>query len=146
MTTNIVTLAQQVAAQAHAGVNRADGTPFISHPAAVADRAATHYGADDFTIAAAWLHDVVEDTHITLADLANMGFPLPVLAAVDAVTTRDDEPYFDAVTRATRNVRGRIVKLCDNWHNSSTLAVFAEADRQRRHAKYARARQILLAA
>ena len=146
MTTSIITLARTIATDAHHGVFRADGDPFITHPEAVAHHAATAYGADDLTIAVCWLHDVVEDTDVTLDDLALMGIPSPVLVAVDSVTIRPGEPYLVAVARARSNSIGRIVKLCDNWHNASTLDVFPEHDRRRRATKYTEARRLLTAA
>lgn len=146
MTTHIITLARTIATAAHHGVHRADGTPFIDHPAAVAHYATIHLGADDYTIAACWLHDVVEDTALTLADLAAHGIPSPVLLTVEAVTIREGEPYLEAVARAAERRMSRIVKLSDNWHNSSTLAPFAEADRRRRASKYQEARRLLSAA
>lgn len=146
MTTSIITLASAIATEAHRDVYRADGNPFITHPEAVASHAAAHYGADDATIAACWLHDVVEDTDLSLDDLALLGIPSHVLLAVDSVTVRPDERYLAAVARARRNPMGRIVKLCDNWHNASTLDVFPEHDRRRRAAKYTQARRLLCAA
>lgn len=146
MTTNIISLARTIATDAHHDVFRADGDPFITHPEAVAHHAATAYGADALTIAVCWLHDVVEDTNVTLDDLALLGIPSPALAAIDSVTIRPGEPYLVAVARARSNSIGRIVKLSDNWHNASTLDVFPEPDRCRRATKYTEARRLLAAA
>lgn len=143
---SIIALARNIATQAHQGTTRADGTPFISHPAAVAHHAATYYNADALTVATCWLHDVIEDTDLTLTDLHQTGIPFPVLAAINAVTTQPGEPYLDAVARAWQDPIGRLVKLCDTWHNAATLAPFTERDRQRRGRKYSQARALLLAA
>ena len=70
----------------------------------------------------ALLHDVVEDTGVTLDDLAALGFPAAVLAGVDAVTRRKDakeeeEDYFDFVRRAAADPLGRQVKRADLLDN-----------------------------
>lgn len=146
MTTHIITLARTIATTAHQGVYRADGTPFIDHPAAVAHYAATQLGADDYTIAGCWLHDVVEDTHLTFDDLVRLGVPSSLVLDLDAVTIRPGEPYLHAVSRANMRTRSKDMKLADNWHNSSTLAVFADAERSRRTLKYQEGRRLLTAA
>lgn len=145
MTRSIINLARAIATTAHDGVYRADGTDYIDHPEAVAHYAETYYRADDHTIAACWLHDVIEDTDVTLDDLAAAGIPPEVLGAVDAVTIRPGEPYLAAVARAADHPLARIVKLSDNWHNTSTLTVFTEPDRRRRTTKYQQARRLLVA-
>ena len=67
-------------------------------------------------VAAAWLHDVVEDTRFTLDALAVV-FPESVMGAVDALTRRDGEPYFDYVERARGNEAACLVKISDLEHN-----------------------------
>ena len=146
MTTHIITLARTIATAAHEGVYRADGTPYIDHPAAVAHYAATQLGADDYTIAACWLHDVVEDTSLTFDDLLLLGIPSVLILDLDAVTIRPGEPYLHAVSRANMRPRSRKTKLADNWHNSSTLTVFPDAERSRRTLKYQEGRRLLSAA
>lgn len=145
MTTHIITLARAIATAAHEGVYRADGTPYIEHPAAVAHYAATQLGADDYTIAGCWLHDVPEDTHLTLDDLLHLGVPSELLPDLDAVTIRPGEPYLHGVHRASLRPRSRKMKLADNWHNSSTLTVFDHAERSRRTLKYQEGRRLLSA-
>lgn len=139
----LVTLARSIAANAHAGASRADGTPYITHPGAVAHHAATTLGAGPLTIAACWLHDTVEDTPLTLDHLGALGIPRPVLEAIDALTIRPGEHYLEAVARASADPIARAVKLCDNWHNSTTLDIFTSSDRDRRGRKYHQARSIL---
>lgn len=146
MASHIIHLARTIATEAHHGVFRADGTPYITHPEAVATYAAVHLGADDYTVATCWLHDAVEDTDLTLDALVMLGIPSPIICAIDAVTIRAGERPLDAVARAAENEMGKVVKLADNWHNSSTLDVFAPAVRRRRNAKYSQARNVLAAA
>jgi hypothetical protein len=116
--------------------------PYITHPAAVAKLLAP-YGPE--AVAAGWLHDTVEDTDATLDQLRTEGFPDAVVTAVDGVTRRENETYFDFVRRAaSTSWMSRIVKLADNVHNSSGLdqaedRLWAAGMSKR----YRRARQIL---
>jgi (p)ppGpp synthase/HD superfamily hydrolase len=96
--------------------------------------------------AAGILHDIVEDTALSLGDLADADVPAIVVAAVDAVTKRDGEPYPDLIARARDHPLGRLVKLADNWHNLSGLDELAETEpetAQRLREKYLRARAAL---
>lgn len=77
---------------------------------------------DDEGRAAAWLHDVLEDTPVTLSDLHDMGFPDVIAAAVEALTRREDETYDQYVTRlflapGEIGVLARRVKLADASEN-----------------------------
>jgi (p)ppGpp synthase/HD superfamily hydrolase len=95
------------------------------------------------------LHDVVEDTSLTLAELAGQGFPAIVVDAVDAVTRREGETYPDLIERAGAHPLGRLVKLADNWHNLSSLDELAGTDPDtaaRLRQKYLTARLALTAA
>lgn len=94
---------------------------------------------------AAVLHDVVEDTAITLDDLRTRGFPRAVVAAVDALSRRPDEPYLDFVRRAARNAVARPVKLADLRDNLDPrrLARITPARRQRLVRKYTDALRVL---
>lgn len=97
-----------------------DNSPYIGHPLAVAAivRAA---GGDDNMIAAAILHDTVEDTYVDL-DLIKMIFGDDIHDLVDALTRRDGETYFDFVRRTiAAGPRAARIKLADVVHNKSTL-------------------------
>ena len=74
---SIAELAEQIPTTAHAGQVDKAGRPYIAHPARMA--------GDEHAVAAAWLHDVVEDTEVTLTDLED-SFPALVTIAVDALT------------------------------------------------------------
>jgi hypothetical protein len=134
--------ARLLAAQAHQNSRPYGKLPYITHPAAVAKLLAP-YGPE--AVAAGWLHDTVEDTDVTLDSLRTDGFPDTVITAVDGVTRREDETYFDFVRRAsTTSWLARITKLADNTHNSSGLdqaedKLWAAGMSKR----YRRARQIL---
>lgn len=128
---------------AHLGQVDKAGRPYIEHPRAVAAALAEH---GDHAVMAGLLHDVVEDTPITLADLLAAGYPLEVVDAVDAVTRRAGESYMDMIRRAAAHPLGRLVKLADNRHNSSEerLAVLDPGNAEFLRHRYARARAVLL--
>lgn len=134
--------ASRLAEEAHAGqVDRA-GQPYTEHVFAVRDLLAVH---GDRARMAGVLHDVLEDTPLTSADLRARGCPEEVVRAVESVTRRRGEPYEDLVRRAAADPLGRLVKLADNAHNSDEerLAVLPAEQAARLRAKYARAREVL---
>ncbi|MBO4204838.1 HD domain-containing protein [Micromonospora echinofusca] len=137
--------ADALAARAHHGQVDKAGRPYIDHPRAVA---ATLAGFGDHAVMAGLLHDVVEDTGVTLHDLRAAGYPEEVVRAVDAVTRRPDEPYLDMIRRAAADPLGRLVKLADNGHNSdpARLALLPAAQAGRLRERYAEARAVLTAA
>lgn len=137
--------ADALADHAHHGQTDKAGNPYIGHVRAVAELLAPH--GDDAVIAGL-LHDIVEDTPITLDDLRTLGYPDNVVAAVDAVTRRPGEDYLDMVRRAAADPLGRIVKLADNANNSDPdrLALLDPETQAWFTAKYARARAVLLGA
>lgn len=101
-----------LAAEAHAGQLDKAGQPYILHSLRVMLRVQSLPEQ-----IAAILHDVVEDTPVTLDVLAQYGFSTEVIEAVDALTKRPDESRFDAAWRAAANPIARIVKLADNAEN-----------------------------
>jgi (p)ppGpp synthase/HD superfamily hydrolase len=136
-----------IAEDAHAAqVDKLDA-PYIHHVrrvvARVADLAPAEISVECQTAAA--LHDVVEDSRWTLEDLRAEGFPPEVVDAVDSVTKRDGEDYFDMVRRAAADPVGRWVKLADNLDNADPerAAQLSPDVRARLADKYAAARSIL---
>ena len=105
--------ALQIAAKAHEGQKEKAGQPYILHPLRVMMAVE---GEEAQTVAV--LHDVVEDTPVTLDDLRQAGFSEGVLAAVQCVTHRKDEPYADYVVRCKGNEVARRVKLADLGDNA----------------------------
>ena len=91
------------------------------------------------------LHDVVEDTSVTLEQLANEGFPATTLAAVRALTKLPGESRMEAAARAAVNPVARTVKLADNAENMdiSRIANPTEKDYARLK-EYERVRELLL--
>ena len=128
---DLVARAYELAARAHVGQRRKSGEPYITHPLAVATIVAD-LGLDEVTIAAALLHDAVEDTSCTLADL-EQEFGDELAAIVDGVT-KLDRLRFDSkeaqqaatfrkmLVAMAKDVRVLIIKLCDRLHNMRTIA------------------------
>jgi (p)ppGpp synthase/HD superfamily hydrolase len=101
-----------IAAAAHAGQVDKAGQPYILHPLRVMLRVTSEHER-----MAAVLHDVVEDTGVSLQQLIAEGFPPQVIAAVDALTKRHGESRVEAAQRASTNLIGCEVKLADNAEN-----------------------------
>lgn len=134
--------ADALAERAHAGQVDKAGLPYINHPRTVADLVREH---GDHAVMAALLHDVVEDTDVTLDQLCELGYPGQVVSAVDSVTKRDGETYMDLIRRAAANPLGRLIKLADNATNSdpARLALLDDEQRAWFTQKYAKARAVL---
>jgi len=132
----------EIAASAHAGQVDKAGQPYILHPLRVMLRVDT----PDERMAAV-LHDVVEDTSITLEQLVAEGFPAAVTEAVTALTKLPGEDRIAAAHRAAANAIARIVKLADNTENMdlSRIAKPTEKDFARLK-EYEAVRAILLKA
>ncbi|HNI35306.1 MAG TPA: bifunctional (p)ppGpp synthetase/guanosine-3',5'-bis(diphosphate) 3'-pyrophosphohydrolase, partial [Microthrixaceae bacterium] len=123
--------AYEVAERAHEGQTRRSGEPYITHPLAVATIVA-HFGLDETTIVAALLHDAVEDTNLTLDDLAERFGP-EVASLVDGVT-KLDRIHFDSkeaqqaaairkmLVAMADDIRVLVIKLADRLHNMRTIA------------------------
>jgi hypothetical protein len=105
--------ALQIAARAHEGQKDKEELPYILHPLRVMNGVT----GEEAQIVAV-LHDVVEDTAVTLDDLRQAGFSAAVLAAVLCVTHRKDQPDADYVARCKGNDIARRVKLADLEDNT----------------------------
>jgi GTP diphosphokinase / guanosine-3',5'-bis(diphosphate) 3'-diphosphatase len=132
----------EIAAKAHSGQVDKAGQPYVLHPL----RVMLSVGAVQERMAAV-LHDVVEDTSITLSDLAREGFPSEVIAAVEALTKLPGESRLDAAHRAAADAIARVVKLADVTDNMdlSRIAKPSEKDVARLK-EYEQVRLVLLAA
>jgi (p)ppGpp synthase/HD superfamily hydrolase len=129
--------ARLFAREAHAGQrNKHDGEPYIRHVERVVEHL-RKMGADDITLAIAWLHDVVEDTDSTLDDVRNV-FGDTIHDAVDALTHRRNEPRLDYYLRVGANRRALTVKMSDGRDNQDPArkAVLDPDTRSRLTLKY----------
>ncbi|MBW3668900.1 MAG: bifunctional (p)ppGpp synthetase/guanosine-3',5'-bis(diphosphate) 3'-pyrophosphohydrolase [Actinobacteria bacterium] len=137
---SLILRAHEVAAQAHLEQLRKSGEPYIHHPIAVATIVA-ELGLDDVTVAAALLHDAVEDTGVTLEDVAREFGPV-VASIVDGVT-KLDRVRFDSkeaqqaasmrkmLVAMAKDWRVLIIKLADRLHNMRTIAAMPEWKQRR---------------
>jgi len=124
---DIVTFARDFAVAAHGDQQRNGGAPYHTHPAAVADLLAEHGVRDPHVLAAAHLHDVVEDTTVTV-DQLRRAFGDRVASLVEEMTV---PPQFDSTGEAKAawmcaharlmSPDGRLLKLADRAHNLSDL-------------------------
>lgn len=106
----------RLAVQAHAGQLDRSGAPYILHPLRVMLAV-----EGEVAQMAAVLHDVVEDTPVTLEDLRQAGFPPAVVDAVDHLTRRPDEPYEAFIARIKPHALARLVKREDLRDNMNLL-------------------------
>ncbi|MCU1462437.1 MAG: (p)ppGpp synthetase, RelA/SpoT family [Acidimicrobiales bacterium] len=138
--TGLITRAYEVAQRAHADQVRKSGEAYIHHPIAVAGILAD-LGLDDVTLAAALLHDAVEDTGVTVDDVA-VEFGDEVGAIVDGVTKLDrvsfesKEDQQAATMRKmlvamAKDIRVLLIKLADRMHNMRTIAAMPEWKQRR---------------
>jgi hypothetical protein len=116
-----VAFARELATRAHEGQKRWGGEPFLSHPEAVAQAVAI-YGPE--YEAAAWLHDIIEDTAVSARDLHDHQIagklPASVVLAVELLTRCENESYLDYVVALAANPIARRVKVADLEHNLSS--------------------------
>ena len=136
---DMIEKAYNLANDAHKGVCRRSGEPYICHPLAVA-RLVLDLGMDTESIAAALLHDVVEDTPTTLDDLKS-AFGEEVALLVDGVTKLTKIQFSNIeelqaenlrkmLLAMSRDVRVMIIKLCDRLHNMRTGDAWPEQKRR----------------
>lgn len=128
---DIITKAFNFARQAHKGVRRLSGEPYIMHPIAVAQIACEEMGLGSTSICSALLHDVVEDTDYTVEDIENIFGP-KIAQIVDGLTKISGGIFGDRASAQAENfkkllltmsddIRVILIKICDRLHNMRTL-------------------------
>src|SRR5579875_2347090 len=139
-----INAAYVLAMQAHGQQYRENGDPYITHPLAVADILAS-YRLDTDSIITGLLHDVLEDTPVTLAEIVER-FGSEVAGLVDGVTkltrlelqsdrTKQAENFRKLVLAISKDIRVLLVKLADRLHNIRTLHFVQNRDRRLRIAR-----------
>ena len=142
--TDLLDAAYVLAAKAHGQQSRDNGDPYITHPLAVADILAD-YRMDAASIATALLHDVIEDTGVTRAEI-DARFGKTVGGLVDGVTkltrlelqsdrTKQAENFRKLVLAMSKDIRVLLVKLADRLHNMRTLHYVRSQERRQRIAR-----------
>ena len=126
----LITRAFQLAKDAHKGVHRKSGEPYITHPISVAQIVATEIGLGPTSIATALMHDVVEDSDYTLEDIENMFNPniarlIDGLTKISGVVSMESsmqlENYRKMLLTISDDVRVILIKLADRLHNMRTM-------------------------
>ena len=127
----IITKAFNFANQAHKGIKRRSGEPYIMHPLAVAQIVCNEIGLGSTSICAALLHDVVEDTDYTVEDIENIFVP-KIAQIVDGLTKISGGIFGDRASAQAENfkkllltmsddIRVILIKIADRLHNMRTL-------------------------
>ena len=128
---DLITKAFNFARQAHKGVRRLSGEPYIMHPIAVAQIACSEIGLGSTSICSALLHDVVEDTDYTVEDIENI-FGSKIAQIVDGLTkisggifgeqaSAQAENFKKLLLTMSDDIRVILIKICDRLHNMRTL-------------------------
>ena len=138
--TSLIVRAAETATVAHAGQLRRSGEPYVTHPIAVAGIVAD-LGLDSQTVAAALLHDAVEDTGVT-TEVIDRDFGPAVALIVEGVTKLDRLQFDSKEAQQAATVRKMLVAMADDWrvliikladrlHNMRTLSVMPEWKQRR---------------
>lgn len=124
----MIDIALAISKKAHAGQVDKAGVDYIQHPLYVASQVETEQEK-----AVALLHDVLEDSDITAADLLAYGLSNEVVTAVQTLTKKKGQSYQDYLEKVKSNNLARVVKLADLKHNSdlSRLKSVSDTDRER---------------
>lgn len=131
--------ALKISFNAHKNQVDKSGMPYVFHPFHLAEQM-----DDEYSVCVALLHDVVEDTDITIEELIIEGFPKEVINAIELMTHSDSVPYLDYVKIIKKNPIARKVKLADLMHNSDLSRLDKIDDKVlERVAKYKKAIGIL---
>lgn len=128
---DLIAKAFNFARQAHKGVRRLSGEPYIMHPIAVAQIVCSEIGLGSTSICAALLHDVVEDTDYTVEDIENM-FGAKIAQIVDGLTklsggifggqsSAQAENFKKLLLTMSEDIRVILIKIADRLHNMRTL-------------------------
>jgi len=128
---DLITKAFNFARQAHRGVRRLSGEPYIMHPIAVAQIACSEIGLGSTSICSALLHDVVEDTDYTVEDIENI-FGTKIAQIVDGLTkisggifgeqaSAQAENFKKLLLTMSDDIRVILIKIADRLHNMRTL-------------------------
>lgn len=135
--TDLTIKAMNLAYNAHHGQFDKGGVPYIFHPIHLAEEM-----DDEVSACVALLHDTVEDTAVTLEELAEI-FPREIVEAVDLLTHRDGVEYFDYVRSIRADPVAVKVKLVDLRHNGDPKRISNQGNAEKRREKYAKAWKIL---
>ncbi len=121
---SLLAVAIAIAYQAHDGQIDKAGKPYISHPLTVMAQMDT---IESKIVAV--LHDAIEDSDLTIADLVNQGFPEFIIEAIAAITKLDGELYENYISRVKSNAIALKVKIADITHNMDISRIVNPTDK-----------------
>ena len=137
--TDLTKKALKLCFEAHKDQVDKTGLPYVFHPFHLAEQM-----DDEISTVCALLHDVVEDTDLTLENLTEMGFPVEVTDVLALLTHDPDVPYIDYVKVISTNPVATKVKIADLTHNSDlTRLDVVDEYALKRGQKYAEALRLL---
>ena len=138
--TKLTKKAMKIAFEAHKNQVDKTGLPYIFHPFHLAEQM-----NDEKTVCVALLHDVAEDTDITVEQLKNEGFYDEIIDALKLLTHNKSVPYMDYVAEIKNNPTATLVKLADLKHNSDlTRLDDVDDEAKERNKKYKKAIELLM--
>jgi (p)ppGpp synthase/HD superfamily hydrolase len=136
--TELIARADRLCEEAHAGQFDKAGNPYVEHPR----RAASYVDAGNVrAVAAALLHDVLEDSSLTAAEVAAEGIPHDVIEIVELLTRSPDVPddeYYRCIRGRPDALEAKLADLADNT-DPARMALLEPSDRERLTSKYAAA-------
>ncbi len=136
----LINKAIETAAKAHDGQLDKSGKPYIFHPL----RVMLNAGGDERVQCTAVLHDVLEDTDITVDELAAEGFDAEIIEALILLTRTPDDDYMEYVKRLKPNPIAKAVKLADLTDNMDMSRIKEPSERDyKRLEKYKKAKRLL---
>ena len=138
----IVAIADAIAVEAHARQTDKLGNKYIHHPRSVARRVDQ---SNEVAVAAALLHDVVEDSDVTPEDLAERGIPGNVIAVVELLTRRRNVPdgdYYEAIAKHPVALQVKLADLADNT-DPARFGLLDEATQRKLITKYTKSYRAL---
>ena len=135
--TDLTIKAMNLAYNAHHGQFDKGGVPYIFHPIHLAEEM-----DDEVSTCVALLHDTVEDTAVTLEELAE-SFPREIVEAVELLTHREGVEYFEYIRSIRADPVAVKVKLADLRHNGDPKRISNQGNAEKRREKYAKAWKIL---
>ena len=135
----LVGKAIDISYNAHKGQYDKAGKPYACHPIYVASKMKTNK-----EIIVALLHDVIEDTKLTLEYLIEEGFPHEIIEAIDAITRKSEEDYFEYIDRVKKNPLATKIKIEDLKHNMDLKRIDEPTEKDyERVERYKKALEIL---
>jgi (p)ppGpp synthase/HD superfamily hydrolase len=137
--TEMTKKAMRVAYEAHQGQDDKGGAPYIFHPLHLAEQM-----KDELSVTAALLHDVLEDTDVTIKKLRKHGFSDEVIEIVKLLTHEKEVTYFEYIENLKLNPVALMIKIADLKHNSDTTRYHEQYEKlPKKLEKYSKALEML---